>query len=283
MVVVVVVVVAIPQWINRTAANRHRPEFLQPLTESATGHRAAELETISRFRPSSTEIFSIPARSHYWLRHGVSAPPTTAYTPLYSGDSARPVAPRPGRGHRSESSSHAARRQRRGPVKATTSLPGQTLMPAWSGSEGGDKLRDVKSAHWDPSMIPITASKAGRSGSSSASFRFDTKVCGATNPLSQRRKNMGPTAWWSSSRSASTRPSRKSAWREEAKIRNVTFPSSAADFGGARATARTPSAEPPCWWDKDKQGLPFQITLSRHNCRPRRSLRSSRGSWSRAS
>jgi len=112
---------------------------------------------------------------------------------------------------------------------------GKPLMLAGMGVKVGDKLRDVKLAQPDLSMIPITETKGkGKVRISSIVPSLDTKVCEQqTHYLSE--KNMGLDRMVELITISVDTPFAQKRFAEEAKISNVTFLSDyrAADFGKA--------------------------------------------------
>ncbi|HUM38864.1 MAG TPA: thiol peroxidase [Nitrospira sp.] len=112
---------------------------------------------------------------------------------------------------------------------------GKPLMLAGMGVKVGDKLRDVKLAQPDLSMIPITETKGkGKVRIISIVPSLDTKVCEQqTHYLSE--KNMGLDRMVELITISVDTPFAQKRFAEEAKISNVTFLSDyrAADFGKA--------------------------------------------------
>jgi thiol peroxidase len=112
---------------------------------------------------------------------------------------------------------------------------GKPLMLAGMGVKVGDKLRDVKLAQPDLSMIPINETKGkGKVRIISIVPSLDTKVCEQqTHYLSE--KNMGLDRMVELITISVDTPFAQKRFAEEAKISNVTFLSDyrAADFGKA--------------------------------------------------
>ena len=112
---------------------------------------------------------------------------------------------------------------------------GKPLMLAGMGVKVGDKLRDVKLAQPDLSMIPITETKGkGKVRIISIVPSLDTKVCEQqTHYLSE--KNMGLDRMVELITISVDTPFAQKRFAEEAKIANVTFLSDyrATDFGKA--------------------------------------------------
>ncbi|MBS0170337.1 MAG: thiol peroxidase [Nitrospira sp.] len=112
---------------------------------------------------------------------------------------------------------------------------GKPLMLTGMGVKVGDKLRDVKLAQSDLSMIPINETKGkGKVRIISIVPSLDTKVCEQqTHYLSE--KNMGLDRMVELITISIDTPFAQKRFAEEAKIANVTFLSDyrAADFGKA--------------------------------------------------
>ncbi|ODT44973.1 MAG: 2-Cys peroxiredoxin [Nitrospira sp. SCN 59-13] len=112
---------------------------------------------------------------------------------------------------------------------------GKPLMLTGMGIKVGDKLRDVKLAQTDLSMIPINDTKGkGKVRIISIVPSVDTKVCEQqTHYLSE--KNMGLDRMVELITISIDTPFALKRFAEEAKISNVTFLSDyrAADFGKA--------------------------------------------------
>lgn len=112
---------------------------------------------------------------------------------------------------------------------------GKPLMLTGMGIKVGDKLRDVKLAQIDLSMIPINDTKGkGKVRIISIVPSLDTKVCEQqTHYLSE--KNMGLDRMVELITISIDTPFAQKRFAEEAKISNVTFLSDfrAADFGKA--------------------------------------------------
>ena len=112
---------------------------------------------------------------------------------------------------------------------------GKPLMLTGMGIKVGDKLRDVKLAQTDLSMIPINDTKGkGKVRIISIVPSLDTKVCEQqTHYLSE--KNMGLDRMVELITISIDTPFAQKRFAEEAKISNVTFLSDfrAADFGKA--------------------------------------------------
>lgn len=112
---------------------------------------------------------------------------------------------------------------------------GKPLMLTGMGIKVGDKLRDVKLAQPDLSMIPINDTKGkGKVRIISIVPSLDTKVCEQqTHYLSE--KNMGLDRMVELITISIDTPFAQKRFAEEAKISNVTFLSDfrAADFGKA--------------------------------------------------
>ena len=112
---------------------------------------------------------------------------------------------------------------------------GKPLMLTGMGIKVGDKLRDVKLAQIDLSMIPVNDTKGkGKVRIISIVPSLDTKVCEQqTHYLSE--KNMGLDRMVELITISIDTPFAQKRFAEEAKINNVTFLSDfrAADFGKA--------------------------------------------------
>jgi thiol peroxidase len=112
---------------------------------------------------------------------------------------------------------------------------GKPLMLTGMGIKVGDKLRDVKLAQIDLSMIPVNDTKGkGKVRIISIVPSLDTKVCEQqTHYLSE--KNMGLDRMVELITISIDTPFAQKRFAEEAKISNVTFLSDfrAADFGKA--------------------------------------------------
>ena len=112
---------------------------------------------------------------------------------------------------------------------------GKPLMLTGMGVKVGDKLRDVKLAQPDLSMIPVNETKGkGKVRIISIVPSLDTKVCEQqTHYLSE--KNMGLDRMVELITISVDTPFAQKRFAEEAKITNVTFLSDyrAADFGKA--------------------------------------------------
>lgn len=112
---------------------------------------------------------------------------------------------------------------------------GKPLMLTGMGIKVGDKLRDVKLAQTDLSMIPVNDTKGkGKVRIISIVPSLDTKVCEQqTHYLSE--KNMGLDRMVELITISIDTPFAQKRFAEEAKISNVTFLSDfrAADFGKA--------------------------------------------------
>ena len=172
------------------------------------------------------------AHSH-WLRTVV--PPFNAAPHCSTWDSAR-VAPcrvtaRQGFSYKDMPVVTAARRGEKAIIFSSRASPDARGY----GRKVGDKLRDVKLAQTDLSMIPITETKGpkARSGSS-ASFRRSTRRSVSNKPTISSEKNMGLDRMVELIDQHRHALSQK-RFAEEAKISNVTFLSDyrAADFGKA--------------------------------------------------
>ena len=112
---------------------------------------------------------------------------------------------------------------------------GKPLMLTGMGIKVGDKLRDVKLAQTDLSMVPVNETKGkGKVRIISIVPSLDTKVCEQqTHYLSE--KNMGLDRMVELITISIDTPFAQKRFAEEAKINNVTFLSDfrAADFGKA--------------------------------------------------
>ena len=112
---------------------------------------------------------------------------------------------------------------------------GKPLMLTGMGLKVGDKLRDVKLAQTDLSMIPVNETKGkGKVRIISIVPSLDTKVCEQqTHYLSE--KNMGLDRMVELITISIDTPFAQTRFAEEAKISNITFLSDfrAADFGKA--------------------------------------------------
>ena len=112
---------------------------------------------------------------------------------------------------------------------------GKPLMLTGMGLKVGDKLRDVKLAQTDLSMIPVNETKGkGKVRIISIVPSLDTKVCEQqTHYLSE--KNMGLDRMVELITISIDTPFAQKRFAEEAKISNITFLSDfrAADFGKA--------------------------------------------------
>ncbi len=112
---------------------------------------------------------------------------------------------------------------------------GKPLMLTGMGIKMGDKLRDVKLAQTDLSMVPVNDTKGkGKVRIISIVPSLDTKVCEQqTHYLSE--KNMGLDRMVELITISIDTPFAQKRFAEEAKINNVTFLSDfrAADFGKA--------------------------------------------------
>ena len=112
---------------------------------------------------------------------------------------------------------------------------GKPLMLTGMGVKVGDKLRDVKLAQTDLSMVPVNDTKGkGKVRIISIVPSLDTKVCEQqTHYLSE--KNMGLDRMVELITISIDTPFAQKRFAEEAKINNVTFLSDfrAADFGKA--------------------------------------------------
>ena len=112
---------------------------------------------------------------------------------------------------------------------------GKPLMLTGMGIKVGDKLRDVKLAQTDLSMVPVNDTKGkGKVRIISIVPSLDTKVCEQqTHYLSE--KNMGLDRMVELITISIDTPFAQKRFAEEAKINNVTFLSDfrAADFGKA--------------------------------------------------
>lgn len=112
---------------------------------------------------------------------------------------------------------------------------GKPLMLTGMGIKVGDKLRDVKLAQTDLSMVPVNETKGkGKVRIISIVPSLDTKVCEQqTHYLSE--KNMGLDRMVELITISIDTPFAQKRFAEEAKINNITFLSDfrAADFGKA--------------------------------------------------